>query len=267
MKISVILASLTLAVLMSGCSNGTESKSFVDMEDGQEGVVAQEVNGQADADNVQEVEQEFNVRNPDLDPSKFTMDQIQEIETTEDQILMLNWETGNLSNYSGKWLYVMNVVVSTKSDSEPYIATNSNQRYYFHDMDTYWNALDAAENHYAINLIGYLSELPDDEGYELNNCVFVGNGNYIEDPGFYGGNVYGFDKGSDPTEYTEDTTSNDQFQVDPNEPIENQIMDGFVGAMQDAAENNPNVTQEQKDFAQAYGEAWKFVESMQRFGY
>ena len=101
MKKSITLAILVLSVFMSGCSNGAESKSFVDVDDSQEGVVAQEVNDQADADDVQEVEQEFNVRNPDLDPSKFTMDQIQEIETTEDQILMLNWETGNLSNYSG----------------------------------------------------------------------------------------------------------------------------------------------------------------------
>lgn len=183
----------------------------------------------------------------------------------EDQILMLNWETDSLSNYSGKWVYVTNIVVKDKYDQELYIVNTLDQLFLFHDVDTYWDALDAAEAHYMVNVIGYLEELS--TGYELSNCIFIGNGNYIDDPSPYGGDVYGFDKTSDPTGYTEDGTSNNQFQVDPNEPVENQIMDGFVGAMQDAAENNPNATQEQKDFAQAYGEAWKFVEALKKAGY
>lgn len=270
MNKGIIVVSVVLAMFISGCSNGAESKSFTEVDDSELGSLAQSIREQVGEENSGEETAIFDPSNPALDPSTFTIENVQELQTLSENILMLNQEAKNLDQYSNQWLCVTDVVVTGYYDKECYIISYGDKIYTFRDDDNYWKAMDAAEACYMINVIGYMTVM--DGEFELTGCIFAGNGSHIDDPSFYSGQIYGKMRGetSDPpTDPTgPDGTIEDyiQSQNDPNAPIDQQIIDG-IGDAFDYAAQDPNQSQEDQDFAQAFGDAWDFATALKRAGY
>lgn len=118
-------------------------------------------------------------------------------------------------------------------------------------------------NDEPVTVIGYCSQ--GINGYVFSDCLIVDAVEY----NIYNNVEMQTDGISDPTDPTgPDGTIEDyiQSQNDPNAPIDQQIIDG-IGDAFDYAAQDPNQSQENQDFAQAFGDAWDFAAALKRAGY
>lgn len=181
---------------------------------------------------------------------------------SEDIFLMWD-EVGAIDEYTNKWYLVTLVTLVDESNSGVEFTSNSGFFYMSRsliDTDIFENAMNSGT---PISIMGYFCNMNGNYGFD--NCMIydgeLDDSYYEEDIAEYASDPTG-PNGEPPAGY-EDEAGNSYSQSQSNIPASGQIMDGFVGAMQDAAQNNPDATEEQKEFAQAYADAWEFYQAMQ----
>lgn len=72
----------------------------------------------------------------------------------------------------------------------------------------------------------------------------------------YASDPTGIDSGVSGNYYTDDYTN-------PNQPAAYDLMDNYTDALRDVAQNDPNLTDEQRKFAEDYADAYDFVKGLQ----
>ena len=118
-------------------------------------------------------------------------------------------------------------------------------------------------NDEPITVIGYFTKGVD--GYVFSDCFIVDANEY----NIYNNVEMQTDGISDPTDPTGPNGTIEDYidsQNNPNAPIDQQIIDG-IGDAFDYAAQDPNQSQENQDFAQAFGDAWDFAAALKRAGY
>ena len=282
MKKGIIVGSAVLAMLISGCSNSGETKSFTEMDDSELGSLAQAAKDQAvenqaaDASSSEEevedtanyvvvnegTDIEVSVRVPNILPEFTDIYDPASIYYHPEEFSSLpcisDYQAMDLSvyqyddSYYDHWYAITDVYLTGKETNMNYYS-QWGVDYYANNSASQQIFEKALEVDEPVTIIGYCTENVD--GCAFYDCIIV-------DAEMY--NIYNnIEMRNDGiTSPPSDSEDYHEFQVNPDEPIENQIMDGFVGAMQDAAD-----TPEEQEFAQAYGEAWEFVEALKKAGY
>ena len=184
---------------------------------------------------------------PEANPAKFTMDQVSQMVTVDDEILALNQEHNSFAAFENKWLKVSMIELWDANDEYLCIKSPSYINYYFIDDTNYQKCFDGG----CLTVIGYCETSGD--FFQLKNCIFVGSEEITY---------------NEPTAPTYENGYDPDYQIDPNSgvPLDDQIIDGMSNAYRGAA-NDPNISQEAKDAYNDFANAWDFVAGLKRAGY
>lgn len=153
-------------------------------------------------------------------------------------------------SYYNHW-YAITDVYLTGRENEMNYYSQWGVNYYVNNSASQEIFEKVLETDEPVTIVGYCVTTVD--GVAFQDCIIVDDIMY---------NIYNnIEMRNDGITSPPSDSYDNYYNEDPNtNTIQGQIMDGFVGAMQEAAD-----TPEEQEFANAYGEAWNFIESV--YGY
>lgn len=239
-----ILGAISVSFLLSAC--GSASAEHPAMSNIPHDIAAQGTKA-TEANKLNQSDLAIGDLGPEADPAKFTMEQVSQMVTVDDEILALNQEHGSFADFENKWLKVSMIEPWDSNDEYLSIKSPSYINDYFIDDKNYQKCFDGG----YLTVIGYCETSGD--FFQLENCIFVGS----EDITYH-----------EPTEPIYENGYDPNYQIDPNSnvPLDDQIIDGMGNAYRGAA-NDPNISQEERDAYNDFANAWDFVVGLKRAGY
>lgn len=279
MKKLLVIVSMLL-VLLTGCG-GDDTQALTEIDDSQLGGLAQaakdqaEVNQAADTSSAEEEEEfvdtaEHVIINEgtdiELDIRVGSIPDVVDIydpasiyyrpETFSDLPCISDYQAMDLGvyqyddSYYNHW-YAITDVYLTGRENEMNYYSQWGVNYYVNNSASQEIFEKVLETDEPVTIVGYCVTTVD--GVAFQDCIIVDDIMY---------NIYNnIEMRNDGITSPPSDSYDNYYNEDPNtNTIQGQIMDGFVGAMQEAAD-----TPEEQEFANAYGEAWNFIESL--YGY
>ena len=262
MKKFFTLSCLVMCTLLISCSNADSSHQTDDSSTSGSAQIVQYTTTESDLDKeITSTSNVFDRTDPDLDPRLFTVTNLSQLQTIGELTLVLTYETTNdVSSYLNQWIIIEAITPYDFSEERCAIYTNYNNVLYFIDHDEFITALEAptVDGESGMKVLCYLTE--DEPGsYVMKNCIYMGSSATEMDIN---------DSSNSISSDGQDQTLEDyvQSQNNPNDPIDDQIIDGIGDAFHYAAQD-PNQSQEDRELTQAFGDAWDFVAALKKAGY
>ena len=163
-KIFAIILSLSMILGMAGCGQEISQNDLQSMLDNTsisneiEEVIPDQPQEEIPVSDTNSENVSFDITDEGLDPKRFTSEQIESLEVYEDQILGLNWEHDNLSEYAGRWIKITNISGYNFDDDNCIIQSLCGLSYVFesYDYEGYGYASSDVAMGYSFNVIGYI---------------------------------------------------------------------------------------------------------------
>lgn len=250
---------MALAMILSLVACGQTSEETTQ----EEPIETEEVNEEETTNEVTSTESKYDSNDPST--FDFTDRNFPYVEYHPDMLdmysedIFLMWdEVGAIDEYLNKWYLVTQVTFVDESNSGIEFTSSSGFFYMSNSYlttDIFERAMNRGD---SISIMGYFCKMSGSYGFD--ECMIydgeLDDSYYEEDVAEYASDPTGTNgEAPDGSDYTYGSNN-------PNQPASYDIMDGFVGAMQDAAQNNPDATEEQKEFAQAYADAYDFLKKI-----
>lgn len=262
MKKFFTLACLLMCALLISCGNTDSLHQSDDSRASDSAQIVQHAATEIDHDNeITSTSNVFDKTDPDLNPRLFTVTDLSQLQTIGELTLVLTYETtSDVSSYLNQWLIIEAITPYDFSEERCAIYTNYDNTLYFIDHDEFITALEApkVDGESGIQVLCYLTE--DEPGsYVMRDCIYMGSSATEMD---------NLGSSDDLSSGCQDQTLEDyiQSQNNPNDPIDDQIIDGIGDAFHYAAQD-PNQSQEDRELVQAFGDAWDFVAALKKAGY